>query len=866
MAFKKPNLISAVPESPDRLFNDLPRRKHASLFDHQGQVLRSYVSDAINDSDVAIQLPTGSGKTLVGLLLAEWRRKKFDEKVVFLCPTKQLVNQVVEEANNKYGLTVQGFVGSIKTYSPEAKAAYKDRRKVAVTTYNSIFNTNPFFDDADIIIVDDAHAAENYLQSLWTFSVNRFSEDDSTLYRAIASVLKPVLTEQNFARMCGAWDDINDLTWVDKIPSPKFHKIQEDLRSVISSALTESNSQKYSWAMIRSHLHACQMYVSSSEILIKPFIPPTWSHKAFNGAKQRIFMSATLGQGGDLERLTGRPNIKRVSIPEGWDKQGIGRRFFIFPEKTLESEDVIDLRRHLMGMVGRSLVLTSNNDAANEIIEDIEQNLHFPIFTAKDLERGKDEFISKSEAVAVIANRYDGIDFPEESCRLLFVEGLSQSTSLQERFLVNRMGASVLFNERIQTRALQAIGRCTRGLNDYSAVVITGDELSCYLTDSKRRKYFHPELQAELEFGVEQSSEVDKNTIIENLKIFIEHGEEWEEANQIILENRASVTQEPFPAMDELSGSVKYEINWQKALWNDDFVVAYDAARDVLSQLKAPELKGYRALWGYLAGAAADMATDAGFGDFKAQARYHYELAKKATIGIPWLSMLSKDLNIHTHDPQLDFRNLLVMQQVEEIEGYFDSLGLLNNTKFAAKEIFIRNGLRNKDTFEQAQVLLGKHLGFKAFKVEADASPDPWWTIGDLVIVFEDHVGAFETSSLSPEKARQVALHPNWLKDHDEIYLKSQILPVLVTPVTKATHGAIPHLIGVSCWNYQEFLIWSDMILDLIRELRSSYTSAGDLVWRSIASDKLIYLNADPLGLFGFLKSKSAKNYFAEKI
>ena len=100
MAFKKPNSKSAVPDSPDRLFIDLSRRKHASLFDHQGQVLRSYASDAINNSDVAIQLPTGSGKTLVGLLLAEWRRRKFDEKVVFLCPTRQLVNQVVEEANN----------------------------------------------------------------------------------------------------------------------------------------------------------------------------------------------------------------------------------------------------------------------------------------------------------------------------------------------------------------------------------------------------------------------------------------------------------------------------------------------------------------------------------------------------------------------------------------------------------------------------------------------------------------------------------------------------------------------------------------------------------------------------------------------
>lgn len=865
MGFKKPILKSAVPESPDRLFIDLPRRKHASLFDHQGQVLRSYASDARDAKDVAIQLPTGSGKTLVGLLLAEWRRRKFDEKVVFLCPTRQLVNQVVDEANNKYGLTVQGFVGPIKGYSPEAKAAYNDRKKVAVTTYNSIFNTNPFFDDADVIIIDDAHAAENYLQNLWTFSVNRFDEDDSPLYRAIVGVLKSVLPEQNFARMCGAWEDFSDLTWVDKIPSPNFQKIQEELRTVITSTLKDSSSQRYSWSMIRSHLCACQMYVSASEILIKPFIPPTWSHKAFNDAKQRIYMSATLGQGGDLERLTGRPNIKRVSIPEGWDRQGIGRRFFIFPEKTLDPEEVIDLRRQLMSMAGRSLVLTSSNTSASEIIEDIEQNLDFPIFTATELEVSKEGFTGRSEAVAVIANRYDGIDFPEDSCRLLFVESLSQSTSLQERFLINRMGASLLFNERIQTRALQAIGRCTRGLNDYSAVVITGDELSRYLTDSKKRKYFHPELQAELEFGVEQSSEVDKNTIIENFKIFIEHAEEWEEANQIILENRALAIQEPFPAMEELCNSVKYEIKWQKALWNNDFIEAYDAAREVLSKLKTSELKGYRALWSYLAGAAADLATDAGFGDFRAQAREHYDIAKKATIGISWLSMLSRELNPIENESSLDLRNLLVMQQIEAIEGYFDNLGMLNNTKFSAKENQIRQGLKSSEKFEEAQVLLGKHLGFKAFKIETEASPDPWWTIGDLLIVFEDHVGAQDTSYLSPEKARQVALHPNWIQDYDQLYSKFQILPVLVTPVTKARFGAVPHLSGVSCWKSSEFLIWSDQILDLIRELRRSYTSAGDLIWRSMAAEKLINFNADPWGLFEFLKSKPAKEYFTEE-
>jgi len=39
---------------------------------------------------LALELPTGSGKTLVGLLIGEYRRRKNKEKVVFLCPNQSI--------------------------------------------------------------------------------------------------------------------------------------------------------------------------------------------------------------------------------------------------------------------------------------------------------------------------------------------------------------------------------------------------------------------------------------------------------------------------------------------------------------------------------------------------------------------------------------------------------------------------------------------------------------------------------------------------------------------------------------------------------------------------------------------------------
>src|SRR5215467_8119372 len=101
MAFKKETPPEAVPDNPEKILLELPRRKIPGVLLHQGQMMQKYVAQALTAQDVALQLPTGSGKTLVGLLIGEWLRRKNQERVVYLCPTIQLVNQVVEQAKQK---------------------------------------------------------------------------------------------------------------------------------------------------------------------------------------------------------------------------------------------------------------------------------------------------------------------------------------------------------------------------------------------------------------------------------------------------------------------------------------------------------------------------------------------------------------------------------------------------------------------------------------------------------------------------------------------------------------------------------------------------------------------------------------------
>jgi len=261
----------------------------------------------------------------------------------------------------------------------------------------------------------------------------------------------------------------------------------------------------------------------------------------------------TFGGAGELERITGRPRIERLQTKAGWDRQTIGRHYFLFPERSLSDEDQLTLCAKMMDRAGRTLVLTPDGRRERRFRDFVEEVLHFPVYDAQAIEQSKREFVAEGKAVAIVANRYDGIDFPGDECRLLIAEGLPRATNLQEKFLISRMGAVDLLNVRITTRLVQAFGRCTRSDQDYSAVIVLGEELNKHLLMPERRSFLHPELHAELQFGIEQAKGASIDDYLENLEIFLAQGDDWRQANADILDKRDKLTQEQPPGAHELA-------------------------------------------------------------------------------------------------------------------------------------------------------------------------------------------------------------------------------------------------------------------------------------------------------------------------
>jgi RAD3-like DEAD/DEAH box helicase len=859
MAFRLPEKKPACPDDPEALFRDLRKKTVPGLLSHQADVLRSYIAVHDKYPDIALQLPTGSGKTLVGLLIAEWRRRKYGERVVYLCPTRQLVNQVAQQASGKYGLDLHAFTGSRAQYDARASADWQSAEAIAVTNYSSLFNTNPFFSDPNLIILDDAHSAENYISAFWSLLIEKSNAEHASAFSAIAGVISPLLPPSDQSRLAGDSKDAADYQWVEKIPTPVFQGITTEIVPLLDEHV-KGTKLRHTWSLIRDSLHACHLYISRRAILIRPLIPPASTHLPFSGAKQRLYMSATLGAGGDLERVTGRQPIHKIPVPLGWDKQGIGRRFFLFPKRSLDDAETERFAVESMKLARRALYLVPDDYSAEKIKAAIVKTVACQVFDATQIETSKAPFVNCDKAVAVVANRYDGIDLVDDDCRLLLADGLPGGANLQERFFVLRVSAQLLLDDRILTRLVQGFGRCTRSPNDYAAVIVLGESLNGYLFKKERREFFHPEIQAELEFGLEQSKGASGNEMLENLRHFLAQDADWDGAEKAIVSLRSGLTQHTLAATKELADTVAAELSYQYALWNGDFLAALEHCRTVIGKLNHADLRGYRALWLYLAGSAAWLALRAGQLDKDEIAKDYFRKAQAAAPVLRWLVGLrtekSGSASVTPIEPRLT-------AMIERLETVLENMGTIHDRKYDAEESIILKLLLQNDNgkaFEGGHKRLGDLLGYSAGNSSEEAAPDPWWSADDsFCLVFEDHAEGKPETVYSVTKARQAASHPDWIRENLPQFSKAEIVAILITPCTRTTKGAVPSLKQVRYWHLDDFRAWMKNALQVLREIRREFPGPGNLAWRSAVADKLRAANIAPQELMQMLTRTAAE-------
>jgi uncharacterized protein YkuJ len=236
-------------------------------------------------------------------------------------------------------------------------------------------------------------------------------------------------------------------------------------------------------------------------------------------------------------------------------------------------------------------------------------------------------------------------------------------------------------------------------------------------------------------------------------------------------------------------------------------------------------------------------------------AKNYFSEAHKASSAVRWLVRLSRTIDTSGDNLGLESASH-ILALVERLESVLEKLGTAHDRNFEKVEKSILENLESGDSvqFEKAHEKLGKLLGFDAGNEESSGAPDPWWIVDDeLCFIFEDHSDAKTDSSLNIKKARQIATHPNWVRQHLSLTDTATIIPVLVTPVRFADSVALDHLDEVFVWNLDSFRKWAKNAVSVIRELRSTFPGSGDLVWRASAVEKYRKNEIDPEKLIEYL-------------
>ena len=233
------------------LLTDFGSATYEKLLPAQEAVLAAYVECQTDKSDVGVELPTGAGKSLIALLIAEaWRQE--GRNAVILSGNKVLAKFMEQQAND-LGVSVCRREGGREQLSSKDSRAVQRKQAVGVMNYWVYFNQNPSIDPCSLVVMDDAHLAEGPLQSLYSVEINRFDHED--LFERLVVELATRLPHYVSLTDAATGDRTGPGT-TEALSFYDQHRIEELLTAIVDGSPLPSDLA-YRWGRLRDRLAQC---------------------------------------------------------------------------------------------------------------------------------------------------------------------------------------------------------------------------------------------------------------------------------------------------------------------------------------------------------------------------------------------------------------------------------------------------------------------------------------------------------------------------------------------------------------------------------------------------------------------------------
>ena len=381
-------------------------------------------------------------------------------------------------------------------------------------------------------------------------------------------------------------------------------------------------------------------------------------------------------------------------------------------------------------------------------------------------------------AKMILAARYDGIDLPGDTCRVLVIDDLPTGLGPLERFQWEWLHMQNSFRSTLASRIVQSFGRISRGMSDHGVVILTGQHLVDWIRLPRNRSLLPTFLRRQIEIG-ENVSDYAENpeALVTAANACLSREPRWikfynDRMRQDVPES------DPVEADNQKVRTVALaEAMFGEALWSRDFQRSVPILQDVLDDAFdiSQSTGAWLTLW---LGFALEMTGDSEL------AREHYMKAH------------ANQRNVPPPIPEPASRSVTVSEQVANVQQQMRvghaRPAAVEIPKTLIKDLTALNGSGSVPQTEEALRCLGQYLGLESTRPDKELGkgPDVLW-IGESghAVCMEAKTDKQTVSPYSKDYVGQLHNHVQWVKDNYDV---SEVIPLFVGPLLPASDYASP--------------------------------------------------------------------------
>ncbi len=499
--------------NPNQLFKTLklkPNGQIKNLWDNQSEVLDVYFNKFKDSKKLAIELPTGSGKSIVSLLILEmWRQA--GKRVALLTSSIALGDDMKRRCDD---LGIPNVVISGAKRAENLGEAESRERLKAIKDYKrgysiGIMNYWAYMlckDIAlpDVLVIDDADSFENLLLDQYSVIISK--KNDPGVYSDIVKELLKHRIYQAIETLEALPNSEDELL----IYFPHSVEMVSKLKKYISSSGQLCISKDLYWALDKNKnsLHTYLMFVSGREIVFLPYIIVGAMHERLRDISQIIYTSATLGTVERFHKTMGSFDV--ISILNDKDLKSqigtMGSRI-IFPLNDVCTtgkidEKTLDALYKLITTYKKILIMCNSTFDAEKVINFIhEKGIKASLYQS---ETDSTRFASEQDGALVAAGRFIGLDLSSKVCGVAVVTRMPYILSPIDLLVKNILEDIEYSDEKVSHRLVQAFGRCNRNPDDQAIYFMLDNKLAADISGNERiYKHFPKRMKAELDVGQE---------------------------------------------------------------------------------------------------------------------------------------------------------------------------------------------------------------------------------------------------------------------------------------------------------------------------------------------------------------------------